>query len=93
MCAGRGIPTGLSPERSLRAAPGVFSLSSLFLEENFLLTRPPTSTHTQVYRTRSEKTKLSYSPPGTSRVGMQTFPGSSEDFIIVTKTQTASAVH
>lgn len=46
VCAGRGIPTGQSPERSLRAAPGVFSLSSLFLEENFLLTRPPTSTHT-----------------------------------------------
>lgn len=45
MCAGRGIPTGQSPARSLRAAPGVFSLSSFFLEKNFLLRRTPASTH------------------------------------------------
>lgn len=92
---GEGDSHRAEPREEFTRSPWGFLF--VLLEENFLLTRvvspvsvsPPPPP--QVYRTRSEETKLSRSPPGSSRVGMRTFPGSSEDFTI-TQTQIASAI-
>lgn len=89
---GGGFPQGRA-QRGVYAQPPGFSLCPPYSWRKTSFWRAPPHPHTraQVSRTRSQETMWARSPRGSSRVGMQTSPGSSQDFTI-TKTPVASAI-